>query len=153
LPVCEYSQPRKPSALRSLHTRSYPTLNLCRIEPPVAGYLETGQFAALGHLIDGRQMDLKQLRHLPAVSFAPDGPVSRSRLFSASSSAFVTAINFTSWLVAPTVFFPRQRPSGTVLRNPTSGCFFIQKVELENADVNSSPFGIVRGSSEISSTN
>jgi hypothetical protein len=112
---------------------------LCRIEPPVAGYLETGQFAALGHLIDGRQMDLKQLRHLPAVSFAPDGPVSRSRLFSASSSAFVTAINFTSWLDAPTVFFPRQWASGTVFGDPALRGLIVQEIETQNADMDGSP--------------
>jgi hypothetical protein len=42
--------------------------------------------------------------------------------------------------------------SGAVLRDPTAISLFVQKLELQNADANSLPFSIIRGSGEIPPT-
>jgi hypothetical protein len=60
---------------------------------------------------------------------------------------------FFSWLHAFAVCFPRQRASGTVFGHPTLGGLIIQKIKAQNAEVNRSPFRVIRTSGEIPPAN
>jgi hypothetical protein len=55
-------------------------------------------------------------------------------------------------LHSPVVLLSRHWASGTVLRNPTAAGFFGQKVELEKANMDGSPFLVAGGSGEVSHT-
>jgi hypothetical protein len=62
-------------------------------------------------------------------------------------------MHFSPWLDAFAVLFARQLASGTVFGHPTSCGLIIQKIEAQNADVDCSPFSVIRGSREVPPTN
>jgi hypothetical protein len=62
-------------------------------------------------------------------------------------------MHFSSWLDAFAVLFARQLTSGADFGHPTSCGLIIQKIEAQNADVDGSPFSIIRGPREVPPTN
>ena len=84
------------------------------------------------------------------VNTAPNISASRCGFSSIIDSAFGAAGMYVSSGMDALVVW--QSTSGTVFRDPTSGCFFVQKVELQKADMDGAPLSLVYGSGKVPTT-
>ena len=71
---------------------------------------------------------------------------------SSTGSVFETGTHFSAWLNPLAVSFSRQPSSRTIIGHPTSGGLFVQKVELQNAEMDGSPFSLVQRPDEVSAS-
>jgi len=89
------------------------------------------------------------------MSIAPSSPDSGggfSSSIGSTGSTLGTGMHFSSGPDAFAVLVRRQSVSGTVFGHPTLRGLIIEKIEAQNADLNSSPFRVIRRPGEIPST-